>query len=71
MFVVFSNCYLFNLDFGEKMGMKFYIDVMGDVIINIGVIIYDNENVGFFGINLCYLEGFEFEKVMDCFVNEI
>lgn len=64
-FVAFSNRYLFNSDFGEKMGMKFHTDVMGDVTTNIGVITYDNENAGLFGINLRYPEGFEFEKAMD------
>lgn len=62
-FVAFSNRYLFNSDFGEKMGMKFHTDVMGDVTTNIGVITYDNENAGLFGINLRYPEGFEFEKL--------
>ncbi len=38
---------------------------------NIGVITYDNENAGLFGINLRYPEGFEFEKAMDRFANEI
>ena len=70
-FVAFSNRYLFNSDFGEKMGMKFHTDVMGDVTTNIGVITYDNENAGLFGINLRYPEGFEFEKAMDRFANEI
>lgn len=36
------------------MGMKFHTDVMGDVTTNIGVITYDNENAGLFGINLRY-----------------
>ena len=45
------------------MGMKFHTDVMGDVTTNIGVITYDNENAGLFGINLRYPEGFEFEKL--------
>ncbi len=47
--------------------MKFHTDVMGDVTTNIGVITYDNENAGLFGINLRYPEGFEFEKAMDTF----
>ncbi len=36
---------------------------MGDVTTNIGVITYDNENAGLFGINLRYPEGFELKKL--------
>lgn len=70
-FVEFNEWYLFEFYFGEKMGMKFYIDIMGDVIINIGVISYDKEKVGCYGINLRYFEGFKFEDVIDRFRSEI
>src|SRR5699024_3035039 len=43
-FTQFSEQYLFNSHFGEKMGMKFHTDVMGDVTTNIGIISYDNQN---------------------------
>ncbi|KMR64718.1 dipeptidase PepV, partial [Staphylococcus aureus] len=49
----------------------FHTDVMGDVTTNIGVITYDNENAGLFGINLRYTEGFEFEQAMDRFASEL
>ena len=61
--VAFSNRYLFNSDFGEKMGMKFHTDVMGDVTTNIGVITYDNENAGLFGINLRYQKDLNLKKL--------
>lgn len=70
-FVEFSNTYLFESHFGEKMGMKFHTDVMGDVTTNIGVITYDNQKGGSFGINLRYPEGFEFEEALTRFKSEI
>ena len=70
-FTQFSEQYLFNSHFGEKMGMKFHTDVMGDVTTNIGVISYDNQNGGRFGINLRYPQGFEFEEAMTRFKGEI
>jgi hypothetical protein len=33
-----SNRYLHESHFGEKMGMKFHTDVMGDVTTNVGII---------------------------------
>lgn len=70
-FTQFSEQYLFNSHFGEKMGMKFHTDVMGDVTTNIGIISYDNQNGGRFGINLRYPQGFEFEEAMTRFKGEI
>ncbi|MBF7029617.1 dipeptidase PepV [Staphylococcus kloosii] len=70
-FVKFSEQYLFNSHFGEKMGMKFHTDSMGDVTTNIGVIKYDNQNGGKFGINLRYPEGFEYDKAMNRFDQEV
>lgn len=70
-FVEFSNKYLFESHFGEKMGMKFHTDVMGDVTTNIGVITYDNQKAGSFGINLRYPESFEFEEALTRFKSEI
>ncbi|MBO1199610.1 dipeptidase PepV [Staphylococcus simiae] len=70
-FVAFSNRYLYDSDFGEKMGMKFHTDVMGDVTTNIGIINYDNEQGGRFGVNLRYPEGFDFDKAMERFKSEI
>ncbi|MDT3960023.1 dipeptidase PepV [Staphylococcus kloosii] len=70
-FVKFSEQYLFNSHFGEKMGMKFHTDSMGDVTTNIGVIKYDNRNGGKFGINLRYPEGFEYDNAMNRFDEEV
>ncbi|MCG7338411.1 dipeptidase PepV [Staphylococcus sp. ACRSN] len=70
-FVDFSEKYLFNSHFGEKMGMKYHTEIMGDVTTNIGVISYDNTKGGKFGINLRYPEGFEFEEAMARFTKEI
>ncbi|WP_436854147.1 dipeptidase PepV [Staphylococcus caeli] len=70
-FVSFSDQYLFNSDFGEKMGMKFHTDVMGDLTTNIGIIQYDCEKGGTFGINLRYPEGFEFDDALTRFKDEI
>lgn len=70
-FVNFSERYLFNSHFGEKMGMKYHTEIMGDVTTNIGIISYNNNNGGKFGINLRYPEGFEFEEAMTRFENEI
>ena len=47
--------------------MKFHTDIMGDVTTNIGVMTYDNENAGRFGVNLRYPQGFEFEEAIDRF----
>ena len=54
-----------------KMGMKFHTDIMGDVTTNIGVISYDKEKAGSYGINLRYPEGFKFEDAIDRFRSEI
>lgn len=70
-FVEFNNRYLFDSHFGEKMGMKFHTDVMGDVTTNIGIIKYDNKEVGRYGVNLRYPQGFEFEEAVERFTNEI
>ncbi|MDS3998734.1 dipeptidase PepV [Staphylococcus capitis] len=70
-FVEFNNCYLFDSHFGEKMGMKFHTDVMGDVTTNIGIIKYDNKEAGRYGVNLRYPQGFEFEEAVERFTNEI
>lgn len=70
-FVEFSNRYLFESHFGEKMGMKFHTDIMGDVTTNIGIINYDSKNAGRFGINLRYPQGFEFEEAIKRFTDEI
>ena len=70
-FAEFSNRYLHESHFGEKMGMKFHTDVMGDVTTNVGIITYDKEKGGKFGINLRYPKGFEFETALERFKNEI
>ncbi|RIL42382.1 dipeptidase PepV [Staphylococcus gallinarum] len=70
-FVDFSEKYLFNSHFGEKMGMKYHTEIMGDVTTNIGVIEYNNTKGGKFGINLRYPEGFEFDEAMSRFTQEI
>ncbi|MBC3079136.1 dipeptidase PepV [Staphylococcus capitis] len=70
-FVEFNNRYLFDSHFGEKMGMKFHTDVMGDVTTNIGIIKYDNKEAGRYGVNLRYPQGFEFEEAVERFTNEI
>lgn len=53
------------------MGMKYHTEIMGDVTTNIGIISYNNNDGGKFGINLRYPEGFEFEEAMTRFENEI
>ena len=70
-FVDFSNRYLHESHFGEKMGMKFHTDVMGDVTTNVGIISYDNKQGGRFGINLRYPQKFEFEETIQRFTKEI
>lgn len=70
-FVEFNNRYLFDSHFGEKMGMKFHTDVMGDVTTNIGIIKYDNKEAGRYGVNLRYPQGFEFEEAVERFTIEI
>ena len=61
-FVDFSNRYLHESHFGEKMGMKFHTDVMGDVTTNVGIISYDNKQGGRFGINLRYPQNLSLKK---------
>ena len=53
------------------MGMKFHTDIMGDVTTNIGVISYDKEKAGRYGVNLRYPEGFKFEDAIERFRSEI
>ncbi|MBI5974275.1 dipeptidase PepV [Staphylococcus canis] len=67
----FGDTYLFESHFGEKMGMKFHTDHMGDVTTNIGVIRFDSKNGGTFGVNLRYPEGFNFESSIRAFEEEI
>ncbi|MGD3427594.1 peptidase dimerization domain-containing protein, partial [Xanthomonas citri pv. citri] len=70
-FAEFSNRYLHESHFGEKMGLKFHTDVMGDVTTNVGIITYDKEKGVKFGIILRYPKGFEFETALERFKNEI
>lgn len=70
-FVEFNNRYLFDSHFGEKMGMKFHTDMMGDVTTNIGIIKYDNKEAGKYSVNLRYPQGFEFDEAIERFTNEI
>ncbi|EHV5265188.1 dipeptidase PepV [Staphylococcus pseudintermedius] len=67
----FGEKYLFDSHFGEKMGMKFRSDSMGDLTTNIGVIRYDLDEGGSFGINLRYPEGFDFDRAISDFTAEI
>lgn len=67
----FGDMYLFDSHFGEKMGMKFHTDHMGDVTTNIGVIQYDNKQGGKYGVNLRFPEGFHFEQSIQAFEKEI
>lgn len=67
----FGEKYLFDSHFGEKMGMKFHSDSMGDLTTNIGVIRYDLDEGGSFGINLRYPEGFDFDRAISDFTAEI
>ncbi|MBF1993284.1 dipeptidase PepV [Staphylococcus schleiferi] len=66
-----SDQYLFESHFGEKMNMQFHSDEMGDVTTNPGVIRYDRENGGTFGINLRYPEGFDFDTAIAAFEKEL
>ena len=70
-FAAFSDRYLFESDFGEKMGMKFHTDEMGDVTTNIGVITYEKGERGKFGVNLRFPHGFEFDEAIQRFTEEI
>lgn len=70
-FTDLSERYLFESHFGEKMGMKFHTDKMGDLTTNIGIISYSSENAGEYGINLRYPEGFEFDDAIKRFTNEV
>lgn len=67
----FSERYLYESHFGEKMGMKYHTEQMGDLTTNIGILNYDQANGGSFGINLRYPEGFDFEQEIQVFEDEI
>lgn len=69
--VEFGDHYLFDSHFGEKMGMKFHTDHMGDVTTNIGTLSFDPEKGGRYGVNLRYPEGFNFEQSIEKFEAEI
>lgn len=70
-FVDFSEKYLFESHFGEKLGMKFHTDTMGDVTTNVGVIQYDHKDgESKFGINLRYPDGFNFDEAIQRFGKE-
>ncbi|MDT4010817.1 MULTISPECIES: dipeptidase PepV [Staphylococcus] len=70
-FVDLSERYLFESHFGEKMGMKFHTDKMGDLTTNIGIISYTLPEGGRFGVNLRYPEGFEFDEAIEGFKHEV
>lgn len=70
-FVNLSESYLFESHFGEKMGMKFHTEAMGSLTTNFGIIKYDNKNGGQFGVNLRYPEGFDFDKAIGDFTEEV
>lgn len=70
-FTDLSERYLFESHFGEKMGMKFHTDKMGDLTTNIGIISYSKDKGGEYGINLRYPEGFEFDDAIKRFANEV
>ncbi|MCS4485312.1 dipeptidase PepV [Staphylococcus americanisciuri] len=67
----FSERYLYESHFGEKMGMKYHTEQMGDLTTNIGILKYDQNNAGTFGINLRYPEGFDFARAIAAFEAEI
>ncbi|EKU50262.1 dipeptidase PepV [Staphylococcus massiliensis] len=69
--VNFSEKYLYQSDFGEKMGMKFHSEVMGDVTTNIGTMQYDKNKKARFGVNLRFPEGFDFDAAIKQFEDEI
>lgn len=69
--VEFSERYLFESHFGEKMGMRFHTEAMGSLTTNIGIIQYTKATGGQFGINLRYPEGFGFEEAIRKFEKEI
>ena len=70
-FVDLSERYLFESHFGEKMGMKFHTDKMGDLTTNIGIISYTLPEGGRFGVNLRYPAGFEFDEAIEGFKHEV
>ncbi|AVQ33293.1 dipeptidase PepV [Staphylococcus muscae] len=67
----FSERYLYDSHFGEKIGMKYHTDQMGDLTTNIGILTYDKAQGGSFGINLRYPEGFDFETAIRQFEQDI
>lgn len=67
----FSERYLYASHFGEKMGMQYHTDQMGDLTTNIGILKYDKAQGGTFGINLRYPEGFDFDQAIQKFEDEI
>lgn len=70
-YVKFANDYLVNSPNGEKMGMKFATEEMGEVTTNTGIMSYTDVDGGQFGINLRYPEGFNFEQSLTRFTEEI
>lgn len=70
-YVEFANKYLVDSPNGEKMGMKFATEEMGEVTTNTGIMSYTDVDGGQFGINLRYPEGFAFEHSISRFSDEI
>ncbi|UXR73167.1 dipeptidase PepV [Staphylococcus sp. IVB6238] len=67
----FSERYLYESHFGEKLGMKYHTDQMGDLTTNIGILTYDKSQGGSFGVNLRYPEGFDFDTEIRKFKDEV
>ncbi|QLK86287.1 dipeptidase PepV [Staphylococcus sp. 17KM0847] len=65
--VAFSERYLFDSHFGEKIGMQYHTEQMGDLTTNIGILKYDRDKGGIFGVNLRYPDGFDFEHAIQQF----
>ncbi|ORI03611.1 dipeptidase PepV [Mammaliicoccus sciuri] len=70
-YVKFANEYLVDSPKGEKMGMKFATEEMGEVTTNTGIMSYTDVDGGQFGINLRYPEGFNFDQSMSRFSEEV
>ncbi|MFC6117175.1 dipeptidase PepV [Macrococcoides bohemicum] len=70
-FVNFGDTYLFDSHFGEKLGMTYETEEMGQLTTNYGVISYTDVDGGHYGVNLRYPNGFDFDTEIKKFEEQI
>ncbi|MED3944608.1 dipeptidase PepV [Priestia megaterium] len=64
-FVGYANAYLVQDVLGEKMGLNRKDEVTGDLTINVGIMSYNQEEAGHFGLNIRYPVSAHIDDIID------